>query len=78
MDDLGRLAGHGLIERIPKSQRYRLTPDGLARCAFLTKLTDRVLDPGLARCGTPMADGPPRQAFDRSLGVLVARANLAA
>ena len=75
--DLGRLAGHGLIERIPKSQRYRLTPDGLARCAFLTKLADRVLDPGLARCGPDMPAGPPWQAFDRSLGVLLRRANLA-
>lgn len=76
--DLGRLAGHGLIARIPKSRRYRLTSEGLRRCAFLTKLADRVLDPGLARCGPPVPAGPPWQAFDRSLGVLVGRANLAA
>lgn len=76
--DLGRLVGHGLIERIPKSQRYRLTPDGLRRCAFLTKLADRLLDPGLARCGPPVPSGRPWVAFDRSLGVLVGRAKLAA
>lgn len=76
--DLGRLLGHGLIERISKSHRYRLTPDGLRQCAFLAKLADRILDPGLARCGPPVPAGPPWQAFDRSLGVLVARANLAA
>lgn len=76
--DLGRLVGHGLIERIRKSQRYRLTPDGLRQCAFLTKLADRVLDPGLARCGSPVPDGPRWGAFDRSLSALLTRANLAA
>jgi hypothetical protein len=76
--DLGRLVGHGLIARIPKRRRYRLTPDGLRQCAFLTKLADRVLDPGLARCGPSAPAGPPWQAFDRSLGVLLGRANLAA
>jgi hypothetical protein len=76
--DLGRLAGHGLIVRIPKRQRYRLTPEGLRICAFLTKLADRVLDPGLARTGRPVSDSPRWAAFDRTLEVLVARANLAA
>jgi hypothetical protein len=76
--DLGRLAGHGLIARIPRSQRYRLTADGLRQCAFLTKLADRVLDPGLARCGPPVPEGRHWQAFDRSLGMLLQRANLAA
>jgi hypothetical protein len=76
--DLGRLVGHGLIARIARSHRYRLTPDGLRQCAFLTKLADRVLDPGLARCGPPVPVGKPWQAFDRSLGVLLKRANLAA
>lgn len=76
--DLGRLTGHGLIERIAKSHRYRPTPEGLRRCAFLTELADRILDPGLARCGPPVPPGPPWQAFDRSIGVLLRRANLAA
>lgn len=76
--DLGRLTGHGLIERIAKSHRYRLTPEGLRKSAFLTKLADRVLDPGLARCGMSVPPGPPWQAVDRSLGVLLRRANLAA
>ena len=76
--DLGRLAGHSLIVRIPKSQRYRPTVDGLRQAAFLTKLADRVLDPGLARWGPPMPEGRHWQAFDRSLGVLLQRANIAA
>lgn len=75
---LGRLTGHGLIARIPKCQRYRLTSDGLRITAFLTKLADRVLDPGLARCGMAVPAGPPWDTFDRSLGVLLRRANLAA
>ena len=74
--DLGRLVGHGLLERIPKSHRYRLTPDGLRTYAFLTKVADRVFDPGLARCGPPAPPGPRWQAFDRSLGVLLRHANL--
>ena len=76
--DLGRLVGHGLIERMPKSQRCRLRPGGLRQCGFLTKLADRLLDPGLARCGPAMPAGPPWQAFDRSLGVLIRRASLSA
>jgi len=76
--DLGRLAGHGLISRIPRSHRYRLTADGLRISAFLTKLADRILDPGLARCGPPVPAGRPWEAFDRSIGVLLTRSNLAA
>lgn len=76
--DLGRLVGHGLIARIPRSHRYQLTADGLRQCAFLTKLADRVLDPGLARCGPPIPQGRRWQAFDRSLGRLLERANIAA
>lgn len=76
--DLGRLSGHGLIERIAKSNRYRLSATGLRQCAFLTKLGDRLLDPALARCGPPVPAGPPWQTFDRSLGVLLRRANLPA
>ena len=76
--DLGRLAGHGLIARIPRSHRYRPTADGLRQAAFLTKVADRVLDPGLARCGPPAPPGRHWQAFDRSLGALLERARIAA
>jgi hypothetical protein len=74
--DLGRLLGHGLIQRLPNRHRYRLTPDGLRICAFLTKLANRVLDPGLARCGPPVPDGQPWQAFDRTLRLLAEHATL--
>jgi hypothetical protein len=66
--DLGLLSGHGLIERIAKSHRYRRSATGLRQCAFLTKLGDRLLDPALARCGPPVPAGPPWQTFDGRSG----------
>jgi len=78
--DLGRLAGHGLIERLPRTHRYRLTDAGLRQSAFLTKLADRVLDPGIARSGPPR---PPDEdarweRLDLALDALVKAAGLAA
>lgn len=75
--DLGRLVGHGLISRIAKSQRYRLTPDGLRICAFVTKLAHRVLDPGLARCGLAVPAGPPLVAVGRMRSVSSGPSSLA-
>jgi len=75
---LGRLAGHGLIARVEGTNRYRPTADGLRQAAFLTRIADRVLDPGIARCGPAAPPGRHWQAFDRSLGVLLERANIAA
>jgi hypothetical protein len=46
--DLRRLRLHGLIERIPKTQRYRLTGTGLRTALFYTRVYARVLRPGLA------------------------------
>jgi hypothetical protein len=46
--DLRRLRLHGLIERIPKTHRYRITPNGLRTAVFYTKLYSRTLRPGLA------------------------------
>jgi len=41
--DLRRLRLHGIIEKVPGTQRYQLTPEGLRICLFLTKVhvTDR-------------------------------------
>jgi DNA-binding IclR family transcriptional regulator len=36
--DLRRLRLHGLIERIPKSHRYRITAKGLRTAIFYTRL----------------------------------------
>jgi len=74
--DLGRLAGHGLIARIPKTHCYRPTDTGLRIAAFLTRLADRVLDPGLARCGPSVPQGPTWAPLDNALAKLLSRANL--
>jgi len=46
--DLRRLRTHGLIERIPETHRYRITPTGLRTAMFCTRLYNRALRPGLA------------------------------
>jgi hypothetical protein len=48
--DLRRLRAHQIIQRIPHSRAYQVTADGLTTIAlFLTRLTQRLLIPGLAR-----------------------------
>ncbi len=51
--DLRRLRLHGLIARLPRSNTYFLTPQGLRVALFYTKVHDRLLTPLLA------ADRPP-------------------
>jgi len=46
--DLRRLRLHGLIERIPKTHRYRITTKGLRTAIFYTSLYNRSLRTGLA------------------------------
>jgi hypothetical protein len=65
--DLRRLRLHGLIQRIPKSHRYDVTPTGLRIALFFTRTYARLLRPKLAEI---MSVGPPgnstlRVAFDR-------------
>jgi hypothetical protein len=45
--DLRRLRLHGLIERIPGTHRYQVTNHGLHIAIFLTRVHNRVLQPGL-------------------------------
>jgi len=47
--DLRRLRLHGLIERIPKSHRYRLTHQGIQVAMFFTRSYARVLRSGAAQ-----------------------------
>ncbi len=51
--DLRRLRLHGLIDRVPHTNRYHLTPEGIRVAAFYTKVNHRILGPLLA------ADQPP-------------------
>jgi hypothetical protein len=39
---------HGLIERVPKTHRYRITAKGLRTAIFYTRLYSRSLRTGLA------------------------------
>ena len=43
--DLGKLRAHGLVERVGRSRRYRLTPDGVRLGALLVKIRTRLLGP---------------------------------
>ena len=67
--DLRRLRLHGLIERLPKSHRYRLTRRGLTTALFFTRSYARVLRAGTAQVMPPEWEGstPLRRAFDRVL-----------
>jgi hypothetical protein len=51
--DLRRLRLHGLIERIPKTQRYRLTTFGLKTALFYGRIYQRLLRPGLSELHDP-------------------------
>ncbi len=44
-DDPRRLRLHGLIQRLPHSNTYRLTSDGIRVAVFYTKLQNRLLRP---------------------------------
>jgi len=64
---LRRLRLHGLIERLPKSHRYRVTDQGWRTALFCTRIYNRVLRPGLAEIIPEEAapDTPLRRRFDQ-------------
>jgi hypothetical protein len=64
---LRRLRLHGLIERIAKSHRYRVTDSGWRTALFCTRVYNRVLRPGLAQVVPKEAhdDSALRRQFDR-------------
>jgi hypothetical protein len=71
--DLRRLRLHGLIERIPRSNRYRLTALGCSTAIFFSRTYLRLLRPALS-WPTPSSPSPHRSplpplllAFDRFL-----------
>jgi hypothetical protein len=46
--DLRRLRRKGLIQRIPRTQRYELTGEGRRLAVFFTKTYTRIVNPALA------------------------------
>ena len=81
--DLRRLRLHGLITRIPKTHRYRLTDFGLRAALFSTRTYARLIRPGLALV-TPQTipgDAALRRSFqqlERAMDTWCAAAHLAA
>lgn len=63
---LRRLKLHGLIERMPKSHRYRVTDAGWRTIVFCQRTYARLLRPGLSEILPPdaPADTPLRKKFD--------------
>ena len=81
--DLRRLRLHGMIERIPKTHRYRVTPFGLRAALFFTRAHARLYRPAVAEV---MSNGPPDDAslahqfakLETEIDKRIQRANLAA
>ncbi len=64
--DLRRLRLHGLVQRVPHTHRYRVTPFGLRVAMFFTRTYARLLRQGLAHTFDPGAVPTPiRRQFDR-------------
>jgi hypothetical protein len=76
--DLRRLRLRGLIDRIPGTNTYTITPDGIRWAVFTTKIHDRVLRP-LHAANKPPAPPALRQALatiDRHVNSYIAGARL--
>ena len=58
--ELRRLRLHGLIERLPKTHRYRLTDDGLRTALFYTRVYARILRPAMAPAVPAAPAGSPQ------------------
>jgi hypothetical protein len=63
--DLRRLRLHGLIHRIDRTNRYRITSDGLRVAVFFSRTWARLLRPGLSLAPPATDDHRLRQAFTR-------------
>ena len=77
--DLRRLRLHGLIEKIPATNTYRTTPQGIRAAVFYTKLRGRLLAPLLNAGDQPPAPIELRRALnqiDRTLDTYITDARL--
>jgi hypothetical protein len=84
--DLRRLRRKRLIERLPGTQRYALTPDGRRLAVFFTKTYTRIVCPSLAELDPQLPDtivrrcplGRSWREFDRALDARIADAAITA
>ncbi|HWD08912.1 MAG TPA: hypothetical protein VHA57_07440, partial [Actinomycetota bacterium] len=75
--DLRRLRLHGLIQRVPGTNSYTLTPEGIRVAVFYTKVRQRLLHPMLA--DSPSAPVEVRRALaalDKAIADQVTKARL--
>jgi hypothetical protein len=69
--DLRRLRLHQIIERVPHTNRYQVTPFGLEVAMFFTRTYNRLLRTGLSQICDPVPiDTPLRRHFDRLEGAI--------
>ncbi len=54
--DLAKLRAKGLVLKVPKTQTYRLTPQGFRICVLFLKLFHRIYAPFTAAILQPIAD----------------------
>jgi hypothetical protein len=76
--DLRRLRLHGLIQRVPRTNTYTVTPDGLRVAVFYTKLHRQLLGP-LLEADRPPAPIEVRRALttiERAIGDYITNARI--
>ncbi|MGA2307659.1 MAG: hypothetical protein ABSH29_26240, partial [Acidimicrobiales bacterium] len=56
--DLRRLRLRGLIERVPQTNRYRVTDDGVRTAALYSRTHNHILRPAMAELIRPIGTGP--------------------
>ncbi len=81
--DLRRQRIHGHIRRVPGAFRSQVTTAGIHQARFVTRLTQRLLIPGLAELTDPSPPAPSRlraaaRAYDAAIDELTRQAMLAA
>lgn len=84
--DLRRVRRKGLIQRIPRSQRYELTDEGRRIAVFMTKTYTRIVNPSLAELDPHLPDpiarttalGRPWRQFEHALDDRIKQAAIAA
>lgn len=64
--DLSKLRAKGLVEKVPRSRRYRLSPEGYSICLVFLKLFDRIYAPLTAGLLQPVSGDSKLQQQKRS------------
>jgi hypothetical protein len=76
--DLRRLRLHGLIERVPKTHRYQLTPAGATAALFYVRFYTRALRPAFSIPSSTESGNPALLQLQRAVDRVLQEAKLAA